>query len=163
MGNSVKTFLLLIICIVTVCFVGCSHNKKAKLAILFDRVDHLKEGSEVYYKGLPVGEVTYLDLFRDSVLVEIKFTSAVKIPANSKFIINSSLIGIANISIEPSAKTTFLTSMDTVTGSYREKGLLDNLVSDSAKRQKIQESIDKVGEEIKKLIEASRDTTNENK
>jgi ABC-type transporter Mla subunit MlaD len=157
------TSRLLIIFILALYFAGCSNNKKPKLTVIFDRVDNLKEGSEVYYKGVPVGEVTEFELFRDSVLVEIKFTNAVKIPANSRFFINPTLVGISNISIEPSAKTTFLTSKDTVTGYYREKGFIDNMISDSAERHRVLQSIEKIGEGIKELVEAARDTMQKNK
>jgi hypothetical protein len=63
----------------------------------------------------------------------------------------------------PSDKTVFLTNKDTARGYYLQKALVDGIISDSTKREKIQESLDKIGRGIKELVEASRDTTQENR
>jgi ABC-type transporter Mla subunit MlaD len=147
----------------TLSLFACSPNDKRKVTVLFNRVDNVKTGDNVYLKGLSIGEVTHLELFGDSVLVDIKLADTIKIPFNSKFIIQPSLIGSSNITIEPSDKTVFLTNKDTARGSYLQKGLLDNMVSDSTKREKIQQSLDKIGQGIKELVEASKDTLEKNK
>ncbi|MFN8290743.1 MAG: MCE family protein [Chitinophagaceae bacterium] len=145
--------------ILTLSIFACSKDNKSKVTVLFDRVDNIEKGSKVYLKGIPVGEVTHLELFGDSVLADINLADTIKIPTDSKFIINPSLIGSAHITIEPSNKTTFLTTKDTASGFYLQKSLLDDMISDSARREKMQQSLDKIGEGIKELIESSRDTT----
>ena len=135
-----------------------------KLIILFDNVEGLENGSDVYYKGIKVGQVTHLDLFQDKVVADIKLKDSIRIPVDSRFIINPSFIGSAHITIEPSAQTAFLSSKDTVNGEYSRKQLLDDFVADSARRRKVQESFDKIGEGIKGLIDAaSKDTTKKSK
>jgi ABC-type transporter Mla subunit MlaD len=148
-----------IITILTLALLGC-HRKSNKLTVLFDNVEGLATGGEVYYKGIKVGEVTHLALFNDKVVADIKLTDSIRIPVGSKFIINPSVIGSAHITIDPSPQILFLSSKDTVTGEYSKKQLLDDFVSDTARRKKVQESFEKIGEGIKGLIEASsKDTT----
>jgi ABC-type transporter Mla subunit MlaD len=154
-------------CIILIAFsvlllASCTHRNKNKLSILFDHVDNLEIGSKVNMKGIVIGEVTAIEFFRDSVLVDIYYTG-VKIPVDSKFIINSPLVSAAYLAIEPSNNITFLASKDTVNGYYLKKGLLDDMVSDSTKKENIQKSLDKIGEGIKELIKASRDTAKQRK
>jgi ABC-type transporter Mla subunit MlaD len=149
---------LITIAIFTLALFSC-HRNNNKLTILFDNVEGLETGAEVYYKGIKVGEVTHLDLFKNKVVADIKLKDSIRIPVDSKFIINPSVIGSAHITIDPSPQTTFVSSTDTVTGEYSKKQLLDDFVSDTARRRKVQESFEKIGEGIKGLIEASsRDT-----
>lgn len=163
MGNNMATPRYFILVILTISFFACSYDNKSKVTVLFDRVDNIEKGSKVYLKGFPVGEVTHLELLGDSVLADIKLSDTIRIPLDSKFIINPSLIGSAHITIEPSDKTTYLTNKDTASGFYLQKGLLDDMVSDSTRREKIQQSLDKIGQGIKELVEAARDTTQKNK
>lgn len=117
-------------------FSDCSGNRKNRLAILFDRVDNLGVGSEVKIHGITIGKVTHLSLIDNGVLVKIAFRDKREIPVGSKFSIINPMIGVAYIDIEPSMSNTFLTPEDTATGKYGEKGLLDNLISDSTTRKK---------------------------
>jgi ABC-type transporter Mla subunit MlaD len=153
------THRLIISTILTLALFACSQDDKSKVTVLFDRVDKVEKGGDVFLKGISVGEVTHLELFGDSVLVDIKFADTIKIPVDSKFIIYSSILGSSNISIERSEKTVFLTNKDTARGYYYKKGLFDPMVSDSIKREIIQQSLDKIGQGIKELAEASKDTS----
>ena len=159
MGNNMTTLRYFISFILTLTLFACSHDNKNKVTVLFDRVDNIEKGSKVYLKGFPVGEVIHLELFGDSVLVDIKLADSVNIPVDSKFIINPALIGNSTISIEPSDNKTFLTNKDTINGSYVEQKLLDRVMSDSVQKQKIQQSLDKIGQGLKELVETYRDTT----
>src|SRR5688572_18257469 len=154
---------LITIIILTLALLSCRRGSN-KLTVLFDNVEGLETGGEVYYKGIKVGEVTHLDLFKDKVVADIKLKDSIRIPIGSRFIINPSVIGSAHITIDPSPQTAFLSSKDTVTGEYSKKQLLDDFVSDTARRRKVQESFEKIGEGIKGLIEASsKDTTQSSK
>jgi ABC-type transporter Mla subunit MlaD len=149
---------LITITILTLALFSCRNANR--LTILFDNVEGLENGADVYYKGVKVGKVTRLDLFHNEVVTDIKLQDGIRIPVGSKFIINPSVIGSARITIEPSMQTTFLSPKDTMTGEFNKKELLDDFVSDTARRRKVQESFEKIGEGIKGLIEASsRDTT----
>ncbi len=163
MGNNMTTLRYLISSLLTISFFACSHESKSKLTILFNRVDKLEKGSEVYLKSLPIGEVTQLELFGDSVLVDVKIADTIKIPFDSRCIINPSLLGSSHITIEPSDNSIYLTKKDTLRGSYLEKDIFDYMVSDSAKQEKIQKSIEKIGEGIKEIIEVSTDSTKKRK
>jgi ABC-type transporter Mla subunit MlaD len=157
------TLRLIISSILTLSLFACSQDDKSKVTVLFDRVDKVEKGGDVFLKGISVGEVTHLELLGDSVLVDIKLADTIKIPVDSKFIIYPSILGSSNITIERSEKTVFLTNRDTARGYYLQRALLDGMISDSTKREKIQQSLDKIGRGIKELVEASRDTSQENK
>jgi ABC-type transporter Mla subunit MlaD len=145
---------LITITILILVFFSCRYDYN-KLTILFDNVEGLEKGADVYYRGIKIGEVTHLDLFQDKVVADIKLKDSIRIPVSSRFIINPSVIGSAHITIEPSAQTSFFSSKDTVVGEYSKKQLLDDFVSDTIKRRKVQESFEKIGEGIKGLVEAS--------
>mgnify|MGYP000495228363 CR=1 FL=1 len=145
---------------------SCYHNKNNRLTILFDNVEGLKEGAFVYYKGIIVGEVIKfsLNIPKDQVAVDIELNDSIRIPAESKFILNPSVIGSAHITIEPSSQTAFLSSHDTITGVQTREQLLDDIASDTVKRRKVKEAFDKIGEGVKGLIEAySKDSSKSSK
>jgi ABC-type transporter Mla subunit MlaD len=74
---------LITITILTLALLSC-HQESNKLTILFDNVEGLETGGEVYYKGIKVGEVTHLDLFENKVVVDIKLKDSIRIPVGSK-------------------------------------------------------------------------------
>ena len=139
---------------------SCAH--KNKLSALFSRVDGIDAGSEVRIKGKPVGEVTATNFFRDSVLVDMEFKE-MKIPQGSKFFIIAPAVGQSYIEIEPSDDTIFLSGKDVVSGYFSKKGLLEDMIADSARREQIQRSLDKITEGITELIKAAKDSTLKNK
>ncbi len=139
---------------------ACSNSNKRKLTVIFDRVDHLEVGSKVYMKGLPIGRVISLVLAEKGVLARIKLEKDVQVPKGSKFSVDPSIFGHASVLIEPSQQSIYLTFDDTSFGAYDEKKILNHVVSDTTKSRKFQQSLDKIGEGIKELIETSRDTTN---
>jgi ABC-type transporter Mla subunit MlaD len=123
-------------------------------------VEGLKEGADVYYKGIMVGKVTHLDLFNRKIIANIRLQDSIRIPVGSRFIINPSVFGAAHITIEPTSTSAFLSSEDTVKGEYTRQQLYDDIVADTSRRRKVQESVEKIGEGIKGLFEAShKDTT----
>jgi len=156
-----RTQNLLAIILLTTTFPACLHNK-SKLTILFDRVDGLEVGAKFYQKGIPVGEVTGLDLFDRGVIADINLKDKTQIPIDSKFIVNTSVLGTTSITVEPSDKKLYMTSKDTIVGHYNDKKLLDEVISDSSKRQTIQKSLDKIGEGVKEILETTKDTTHKN-
>jgi len=153
-----RTQLLLITFFLTALFSSCLRDKN-KLTILFDRVDGLETDAKVYQKGIIIGKVTDLHLVDKGVLADIQFKDNVRIPVDSKFTISTSLLGTTSISVEPSNNKSYLTLKDTIAGHYNDKKLLDDLVSDSAKQQKIQKSLDKIADGVKELVETAKDTT----
>lgn len=159
MGNFMRVLQCVVIILIMLVS-ACTNQYKRKVTIVFDRVDNLEIGSKAYMKGFPVGEVTSLDLASKGVLVDVRLIRDIQIPVNSKFSIDPSLFGSASIVIEPSGETTYLTFKDTSTGQYIHRKLLDHVVSDTGKARKFQQSIDKIGEGIKELLETSRDTAN---
>ena len=99
-------------------------------------------------------------IFGNKVAVDIELRNKIKIPVGSKFILNPSLLGPSNISIDQSEETVFLTAKDTISGEFINKGLLDKLISDSVKNEKIQQSLNQIGDGIKELVETVKDTSN---
>ncbi len=149
---------LLLLSMLTLFLLSCSH--KNKLKIVFDRVDNIDVGSRVHLKGVSIGEVTNLELFGDSVLVNITINKSIQITVDSKFIINHSLVSLSYISIEPSDQKKYLTSKDIASGVYLKKGLFEDIISDSTTRADIKQSLDKIGTGIKELIEVRDSATN---
>jgi ABC-type transporter Mla subunit MlaD len=147
---------------VTILFSACSHNKN-KLSILFERVDHLEVGAQVYLKNIPIGKVTNLDLFDKGVIADISLKDKTQIPVDSKFLISTSILSTTSIIVESSDKKIYLTDKDTVAGQYDERKLLDLMIIDSTKRQKIQQSFNKIGEGVKEIIETASDTSHKTK
>lgn len=149
-------FLALIFC--ATMLPGCSQNKKPKVTILFDRVDNLEKGSKAYLKGVAVGEVSHLELFGDSVLVDIQLEENATIPAVSKFIIRPSMIGNSTIVIESSNNKLSLTNTDTVHGTFQQRKILDEIMSDSVTREKLQQLLDTIGKRMQNSNTSLRDT-----
>jgi ABC-type transporter Mla subunit MlaD len=149
MGNSYIMRLGAIITVILV-FFSCHHHNKNRLTILFDNVERLNEGSSVYCKGVVVGEVTKFNVNvpDDQVAVDIELIDSIRLPAESRFIINSSVIGSAHITIVPSMQTAFLSPNDTVIGIYSKEQFFDDLVSDTTKRRKVKELVGRFFEEM---------------
>ena len=138
---------------------ACSYQKKDNLIIVFDRVDNLNTKSAVKIHGIDVGEVSSLKLIDTGVMVSIKLSGKRQIPAGSTFSIINPMIGAAYIDIEPSKESVFLTANDTMSGKYGERGLLDNLMTDSVSRKKIQEALGKIAEGLRELAKSRNDST----
>ncbi len=94
-------------------------------------------------------------LFRKKVFVDLAMEEGIKIPLNSQFVINKSLLGSATIIIKPSRATKFIANTDTVVGvSYKDP------VLDSVKQRKAQAGIQKVAQGSSEVIQAfSADST----
>ncbi|MBL7740790.1 MAG: MCE family protein [Chitinophagaceae bacterium] len=151
--------LINVVILIIVLF-GCNH-KQNRLTILFDNVEGLKEGSGVYCKGFIVGEVKKLALADKGVLVDIDLGDSLRILTNSKFIISPSLLNGSHITIELSESGSILSSNDTATGYFQKSRTYDDWTSDTSKQRKMRESVEKIGEGIKGLIEASKKDTTE--
>ncbi|MEO6610832.1 MAG: MCE family protein [Chitinophagaceae bacterium] len=154
-----KTGALILLFTLCTLLQACSSQKKENLIIVFDRVDNLNTKSEVKIHGIDVGEVSGLKLIDTGVLVKIRLSEKRQIPAGSTFSIINPMIGASYIDIEPSKEPTFLTVKDTVSGKYNERGLLDNLMTDSVNRKKIQEAVEKIAEGLKELAKSKKDST----
>jgi ABC-type transporter Mla subunit MlaD len=144
--------------IVLLLFISCSKKRTYKLYVLFDKVDNLYEGAEVKMNGIQIGKVKQMELYGDSVLVDMSITRQYEIPAESNFKIINSLIGGATVSIYRSDKKSILKSSDTVRGSYMKEGLLDSFFADSLNRQKAKEAIEKIVTGLKELEQSKRDS-----
>ncbi len=138
-------------------FVGC-FSKQNKYTISFDRVDGLEEGSNVLNRGLTIGKVTHFDLFGNRVLVDIVLNNKTSIPEQSIFWVKENLLGSSYIDIEYSDKMKFLSSKDTILGKYQKRAIMDNIISDTTKRKKIEKSLEKIASGIGELIETAKDS-----
>ena len=143
----------IILPLVVILLLAC--NNPPKYTLLFDRVDGLKVGAPVHIAGLMIGKVTRINL-KDSLVsqiaVDFELIKDVRIPAGSKFIIRQSLIGDPDILIRMSASPQFIQPNDTLAGIYAVR---ENVfaIEDSAKREKVKQSIKKIGEGIKELLQ----------
>ncbi|MFT3980805.1 MAG: MlaD family protein [Ferruginibacter sp.] len=148
---------LLFIIVLLQSLTGC-FRKKDRLFIVFDRVDGLVEGSAVFNRGLTIGTVQKMDLWKNKVLVEIELDNNVKIPAQSGVTIKQSVLNPSIIDIEYYDTTAFLSNKDTLTGNFIKQGLMDNLLSDSAKRKNIEDAINKIADAIETINDKKTDS-----
>ncbi len=117
-------------------------------------MEGLKEGSNVLCAGLTIGKVTYLDLFKDSVVVDIEINKEFNIPIGSKFIVEKNTFSTTNLLIEISSEISFIKNYDTVRG-YKDTSRFVLPVADTAKQRKMKESIQKIADGFKELIGSS--------
>jgi phospholipid/cholesterol/gamma-HCH transport system substrate-binding protein len=144
--------------LLTIAFASCL-SKQNKYTISFDRVDGLQEGSDVSNKGFAIGKVKHIELFGNRVLVDIKLNDKIKVPQQSIFLLKENLLGASFVDIEYSDKINYLSSKDTAIGEYQKKAIMDNLISDTIKRKKIEKSLEKIATGIGELIESNNDST----
>lgn len=137
---------------------GCGSSTK-KYTVVVDNVEGLKEGSNVVCAGLPIGKVTHLDLFKDSVVVDIEINKDFNIPIGSKFIVENNAFGTTNLLVERSGELSFIKNHDTVRG-YKDTSRFTLTGTDTARQRKVKESIQKIADGFKELIESSsKDST----
>jgi ABC-type transporter Mla subunit MlaD len=149
--------LLLTVCIASA-LSGCFRDP-AICTVVFDRVDELQNGSQVLCNGLTIGKVIDLKEYEKRILVRFELKDNIQIPKGSKFYVKVPLLGTSNLVVKFSDSTTFLTAKDTVSGSYTENPSLDSLISDTTKRRKIEQSLDKIATGVKELMETVRDSS----
>lgn len=136
---------------------GCMPDR-TKYTILFDQVDHLQVKDPVLNKGVTIGEVTHLAGYGNQVLADIELKDNRNIPKGSTFLAKESLLGSSCIDVNYSDSPVLLTSTDTVRGVFEAKKW-EHLSGDTAKRRKIEQSIEKIATGVKELIEAAKDST----
>lgn len=136
---------------------GC-HSDVNTCVVLFNRVDGLEQGSAVLNRGISVGKVTYLDFYKDQVLVKFELREGMHIPLGSIFSIKNGLLSPSYIDVDYSDSTAFLTSKDTVSGLYENKNLMD-ILSDTVHKRPIEQSLKKIATGIGELIQTARDST----
>ena len=104
---------LILITIICGFLINCKHSGN-KYTVVVDNVEGLKEGSNVLCAGLTIGKVTHLDLFKDSVVVDIEINKEFNIPIGSKFIVEKNTFSTINLLIERSGEISFIKNYDTV-------------------------------------------------
>jgi ABC-type transporter Mla subunit MlaD len=149
-------FRLLLIAGLFFCLIAC--KQQTRIAVVFGSVDELQVGNSVLHNGIEIGKVDDLSLYHDSVLASIQLNEKVRIPAGSTFRYEHALLGAPTIHVDYSNKQQYLSVADTCIGQYQKKQLLDHLLSDSSKREKIQQSLDKIGEGLSELAKAVKDS-----
>lgn len=122
----------------------CTKNKKPDMLLIVDRVDNLNTNSEVKINGLVVGRVIGMKLLDNGILVSIHFAKPTNISVDSDFRIIAPLVGSAYVSITLGNEKTFLTNKDTARGIHDFTKPLDNLLSDSTTKKKINDFLDKI-------------------
>ena len=145
----------LFILILAALIFSCGHQKN-RLTILFDRVDNTEVGSPVKVKGVTIGEVTRLKLVDEGVLVSIRFNKKRNIPKDSKFSIETPLIGLGTVIIEPGTQKEFLTSRDTVVGIYNAAKAF---ALDSALQEKIKEDAKDLIKDLRDAFQTKKDSS----
>ncbi|PHK27376.1 hypothetical protein VF13_41620 [Nostoc linckia z16] len=95
---------------------GCTtQNDIYTLYILFDNVEGLKDDSEVRSRGLDVGSIESMKLYKDKVIVEVKMMKDIKVPIDSKIVLDSEgIVGSKYIDITIGQATSFHLNKDTI-------------------------------------------------
>jgi ABC-type transporter Mla subunit MlaD len=150
-----------IITIVSLTLLAACHNEP-QYTIVFDKAKDLKIGTPVLIDGVTVGRVTRIELKNANdpqIAVNFEITKKTGIPTGSKFIARENILGDTYIMVTPSASHQFIQPTDTVTGIYVPlENVLD--ITDSVQREKVRQSINKIGEGIKEILQTMKDSTN---
>jgi phospholipid/cholesterol/gamma-HCH transport system substrate-binding protein len=88
-----------------------------KILARFDRIDGLKEGSEVRMSGIRIGQIKSLSLEQETyfALVEMEIDDAVKLPEDSSAaIISESLLGGRFMALTPGGASKYLSEGDEI-------------------------------------------------
>lgn len=138
---------------------SCS-SKKQTINLLVDRVDNLSVGASVTMKGVRIGYVDHLSLQNDSVLVEMKINRNISIPVTSVVLVQASLMGISSVVIQP-AENLAAVQKDTLRGSYQERSIMNEFISDTITAKKAKESVQKIVEGIRELSALANDSVSQ--
>lgn len=85
-----------------------SMKKQQTLRVLFSDVMGLETGDKIMFRGMEAGRVKSVELHEQGILVSSKISSAIRIPAGSRFYIEDSLMGSRSLNILPSANKEYL-------------------------------------------------------
>ncbi|MBF9140348.1 MlaD family protein [Hymenobacter properus] len=131
-----------------VCLSAC-HRNRSIISVGYKDGGNLQRGDKVLLNGFTVGEVLDYHFVPKTVFVDLLMEDGVKIPFNSRFIINKSLLGSSSIIIKPSSSDKFITNMDTVMGvSYSAP------VFDSINQKKAKVGFQKIAEGLSEVVQA---------
>lgn len=132
--------------------VACSDHQN-RLFVLADNVEGIREHSEVRVNGAVIGKVYRMKLLNQGVLLELKLDKEIQLPVGSTGAIENPAWGAAYVSIIPAKeRNKMLHDGDTLAAQYHKEKMLDALISDSAKSNKIQNTLDT----LVKLLHAPR-------
>jgi hypothetical protein len=132
---------------------SCRSDKS--YTVIVNDVNGLELGSQVVYEGLPIGRISDMDLYNDSVAVDFILERDIKIPLNSKFHVESRLLGSATLVLEKSNIKSFATAADTFRGSrYMDTAKYSG--SDSVRKVKREKALQKIVQGFTELLEASK-------
>jgi hypothetical protein len=134
-------------------FCGC--KQQDSYIVMVNNVEGLENGSAVICEGLTVGEVSDMQLHKDSVSVKIKLSKDFKLPVHSKFRVVSSMIGISKLIVERSDQSKLATLTDTLRG-YKDTGSIFSSVVDTAKRKRMEAAVQKMKEGFVEFIDAAK-------
>lgn len=143
---------------------ACGRGRREYI-VAFDRVDRgLRAGSLVTLGGLEIGEVTDIRLDEKyEVLVTVQMEKDVRIPVDSKFILDKDFLGNGSIVIEPGISGESITNGTTLKGIHEDAptdtvdnsfiGALHGILNASSNRQdSILIELRRLNENLEKLI-----------
>ncbi len=85
-----------------------SMKKQQNLRVLFTDVMGLETGDKIMFRGMEAGRVKSVSLHEWGILVSGKISTEIRIPKNSRFYIEDSLMGSKSLNILPSSETEVL-------------------------------------------------------
>jgi len=154
-----KTILpILIILFIIASTISCELKSEKpnefKVYVLFDRVDGLVKDCNVQTKGIQIGKVTNLDIYKNKVIVELTIDPIRKIPKNSEFRqVSIDILGNKSVEVNYSNNKNLIKNLDTIIGSEEKKCNLNDIAIDT-----LVKSADKIIELVKKII-ITKDST----
>ncbi|MBC6489580.1 MlaD family protein [Flavihumibacter stibioxidans] len=105
-------------------------KKNDDIYAVFPKVTGLANSSPVFLNGLQVGMVTAIEEksrnINDGIVVRINLSREIDIPGNSLAYINTDLLGVSSLVVEPGNSSQYLKTGDTL-GSKIKVGLMDEL------------------------------------
>ncbi|UAY51685.1 MlaD family protein [Ferruginibacter albus] len=137
-------------------FLLFSCKKNYPLYIISDRVDGVTEDTKVFMNGIAVGHVDNTELYKTKVLTKLILNEKVNIPMGSLITIEFDPLFNSTINIQSSLSNTFLKANDTVYAAFKQKGILDNFITDSVNREKVKQTLETINDSLKALLKTSQ-------
>ncbi len=120
-----------------------------------DNVTGLQKGSDVLLNGIPVGEVSRMDMLDNSkIAVTVSLNRDIKVPLGSAFVLQTSLIGASKLILERSNSSIVATKADTLPGSFDTASSM-NLFLDSTKNKRVRKAFKKIIEGFQELLDST--------
>lgn len=129
MKSKTQIILCQILFILAVIFASCSNEKNKHIVVKFDKGDDLIKGDIVTLNGLDIGVIESVELNQKyEACALVKINTEIKIPKDSRFIIDNESFFSTGLKVEPGNSKIFLQNSDTIKGVRYKNSKEDQII-----------------------------------